>query len=204
VTGAGEPRPGELTTEERADLLEQMARARGTGQWAVLAGSLVRARARGVRVVTLSAVLGVNDERVRAICRNHGPDPATVSDPLTDGGWVPTPAAAAVLGVSENRLLAHRVDAERDGVAVMTGWTRRWHAPALPDWWAQRGVELRTPQQVVGDRRRARVRELVAAGATVPVAAAEVGVTASVAYRYLRSAASGRRTNLDRPAEATP
>jgi len=129
----------------------------------------------------------VNAERVRAICRDHGPDPAVVGDPLSDAGWVDTPAAAGVLGVSAERLLAYRVEAERDGVTVMAGWTRRWYGPSLPGWWAQWRVELRTPRQVVGDSRRAPVRSLVAAGATVPGAAADVGVSASVAYRYLRA-----------------
>jgi hypothetical protein len=100
---------------------------------------------------------------------------------------VDTAGAAGVLGVSGERWLAFRVEAERDGVTVMAGWTRRWYGPSLPGWWAQRRVELRTPQQVVGDSRRARVRSLVAAGATVPGAAADVGVSASVAYRYLRA-----------------
>lgn len=98
-----------------------------------------------------------------------------------------TAAAAGQLGVSVERLLVHRVDAERDGVAVMAGWTRLWHGPSLSGWWAQRRVELRTPQQLVAADRRARVRALVAAGATVPGAADEVGVSASLAYRYLRA-----------------
>ena len=84
------PALNRLSAVDRSDLLEQLAEARRTGQWAVLAGSLVRARARGVRVAALSGVLGVNSERVRPICREHGPDPATVVDPLADGaGWTP-------------------------------------------------------------------------------------------------------------------
>jgi len=83
-------------------------------------------------------------------------------------------------------LLAYRVQAERDGVAVMAGWTRLWHGPSLPGWWAQWRVELRTPQQVLAEDRRARVRALVEAGATVPGAAAEVGISPSLAYRYLK------------------
>ena len=142
-------------------------------------------------MAALSAVLGVNAERVRAICRDHGPDPATVGDPLADGGWVDTAGAAGVLGVSGERWLAFRVEAERDGVTVMAGWTRRWYGPSLPGWWAQRRVELRTPRQVLGDSRQARVRSLVAAGATVPGAAADVGVSASVAYRYLQTRSPG-------------
>jgi len=105
---------------------------------------------------------------------------------LSGAGWVDTPAAAAVLGVSGQRLLAYRVQAERDGVAVMAGWTRLWHGPSLPGWWAQWRVELRTPQQVLAEDRRARVRALVEAGATVPGAAAEVGISPSLAYRYLK------------------
>ena len=115
-----------------------------------------------------------------------GPDPAVVGDLLSGAGWVDTPAAAGQLGVSGERLLAHRVDAERDGVAVMAGWTRRWHGPSLPEWWAQRRVEPRTPQQVLAEDRQARVRALVAAGATVPRAAGEVGISPSLAYRYLK------------------
>ncbi len=184
--GSGGPRPGELTVRDRDGLVAQFAEARRSRDWTRLAGSLVRARAWGVRVAALSAVLGVNAERVRAICRDHGPDPATVRDPLAGAGWVDTPAAAAVLGVPGQRLLAYRVQAERDGVAVMAGWTRRWNGPSLPGWWAQWRVELRTPQQLVAEDRRARVRALVAAGATVPGAAAEVGVSPSLAYRYLR------------------
>ncbi len=187
--GSGGPRPGELTAGDRDDLIAQFAEARRSRDWTRLAGLLVRARGWGVRVVDLSAVLGVNSERVRAICRDHGPDPAVVGDPLADAGWVDTPAAAAVLGVSGERLLAYRVDAERDGVAVMAGWTRRWHGPSLPGWWAQWRVEPRTPQQVLAEDRRARVRALVEAGARAPGAAAEVGISASLAYRYLKTAA---------------
>ncbi len=152
-----------------------------------MAGSLVRARGWGVRVAVLSAVLGVNSERVRAICRDHGPDPAVVGDLLSGAGWVDTPAGAGVSGVAVERLLAYRVDADRDGVTVMAGWTRRWHGPSLSGWWAQRRVGLRTPRQVLAADRRSRVRSLVAAGATVPRAAGEVGVSASIAYCYLRA-----------------
>jgi len=184
-------RPGELSAQDEDDLVAQLAGACRVRDWTQLADSLAPARGWGVPVAVLSAVLGVNAQRVRAVCRDHGPDPATVSDPLADGGWVDTAAAAVLLGVSENRLLAHRVDADRDGVAVMAGWTRRWHAPALRGWWAQRGVELRTPQQVVGDRRRARVRALVGAGATREEAAAAVGVHPRTAYRYLQPTEPG-------------
>jgi transposase len=53
-------------------------------------------------------------------------------------------------------------------------------------------MELRTPQQVLAARRRARVRALVAAGTTVPGAADEVGISPSVAYRYLKGGSSSR------------
>lgn len=185
--GSGGPRPGELTVGDRDGLVSQLAEARRSRDWTRLAGSLVRARGWGVRVAVLSAVLGVNSERVRAICRDHGPGPAVVGDLLSGAGWVDTPAGAGVLGVAVERLLAYRVQADRDGVAVMAGWTRRWHGPSLSGWWAQRRVELRTPRQVLAADRRARVRSLVAAGATVPRAAGEVGVSASIAYRYLRA-----------------
>lgn len=94
-------------------------------------------------------------------------------------------------GVSAERLLSHWVDAERDGVAVLAGRTRLWLGPALPGWWAQRRVELRTPQQVLAGDRRSRVRALVAADATVPWAAADVRISASVAYRHLRDTKPG-------------
>jgi len=185
--GSGGPRPGELSVRDRDELVAQLAEARRSRDWTRLAGSLVRARAWGVRVAALSAVLGVNAERVRAICRDHGSDPAVVGDLLSGAAWVDTAGAAGQLGVPVERLLAYRVDADRDGVTVMAGWTRRWHGPSLSGWWAQRRVELRTPRQVLGDSRQARVRSLVAAGATVPRAAGEVGVSASIAYRYLRA-----------------
>ncbi len=109
--GSGGPRPGELTAGDRDGLVAQFAEARRSRDWTRLAGLLVRARGWGVRVAALSAVLGVNSERVRAICRDHGLDPAVVGDRLSGAGWVDTPAAAAaaVLGVSGERLLAYRV-----------------------------------------------------------------------------------------------
>ncbi len=148
--GSGGPRPGELSVRDRDGLVAQFAEVRRSRDWTRLAGSLVRARGWGVRVAVLSAVLGANSERVRAICRDHGPDPAVVGDLLSGAGWVDTPAGAGVLGVAVERLLAYRVDADRDGVAVMAGWTRRWHGPSLSGWWAQRRVELRTPRQGAG------------------------------------------------------
>lgn len=114
-------RPGELTAQDRVELVAQLPEARRVRDWTQLAGSLVRARSRGVRVAVLSRVLGVNAERVRAICRDRGSDPAAVADALAEAGWVNTPAAAAGLGAPVGRLLAHRSDGERDGVAEMAG-----------------------------------------------------------------------------------
>lgn len=184
-------RAGELSAQDGADLVAQLAAACRVRDWTQLADSLARARGWGVPVAVLSAVLGVNAQRVRAICRDHGPGPGTVGDVLGDGGWVGTAAAAAVLGVSANRLLAHRVDADRDGIAVMAGWTRRWHAATLPGWWAQRGVELRTPpagSATAGAPGSVRLSGLVRPGRR---AAAAVGVHPRTVYRYLRDATCG-------------
>ncbi len=135
----------------------------------------------------LSVVVGVGESRLRRVCRDHGPHPAMVGDPLAGAGWVDTATAArAVLGVSVARLLGNTGRAEVDGVVVMVGWTRRWHGPSLPGWWAAQRVESRPPARVRRDARADRVRGLVAAGATVAVAAAEVGVDPSSAYRYLQ------------------
>jgi len=82
----------------------------------------------------LSVVVG--ESRLRVVCRDHGPYPATVGDPVGEAGWVDTlTAARAVLGVGVARLLEHAGPAEADGVAVMAGWTRLWHGPSLPGWW---------------------------------------------------------------------
>jgi hypothetical protein len=143
----------------------------------------VAAGVRGVPVAALSAVVGVGESRLRVVCRDHGPDPAAVGDPLAGAGWVDTATAArAVLGVSVVRLVEHTVRAEADGVAVMAGWTRRWHGPSLPGWWAAQQVDPRGAAQVRRDARADRVRALVAGA----VAAAEVGVNPSSAHRYLR------------------
>jgi len=97
-------------------------------------------------------------------------------------------AARAVLGVSVARLLEHTEGAEKDGVVVMAGWTRLWHGPSLPGWWAAKRVDSRPAARVRRDARADRVRALVAGGATVAVAAAEVGVSPSSAFRYLQAA----------------
>ncbi len=82
---------------------------------------LVRLRPWGVPVAELSKA-GVGKSRLRVVCRDHGPDPVTVRDPLAGAGWVDTATAArAVLGVSVARLLEHTARAEGDGVAVMAG-----------------------------------------------------------------------------------
>jgi len=152
----------------------------------------VRLRAWGVSVAERSVVVGVGESRLRVVCRDHGPNPATVGNPLGKAGWVDTATAArAVLGVSVTRLLEHtvRAEAEADGVAAMAGWTRLWHGPSLPGWWAAQRVESRPAALVRRDARAERVRARVAGGATAAAAAAEVGVEKSSAYRYLR----GRR-----------
>jgi len=188
VNGAPPPvRPGELGDADWAALLELAAAARRSHDWALLADRLVRLRARGVPVAALCAVVGVGESRLRVVCREHGPDPVAVGDPLAEAGWVDTATAArAVLGVSGSRLLEHNAQAEADGVAVMAGWTRLWHGPSLPGWWAAQRVDSRPAARVRRDARADRVRELVAGGATVTRAAAEVGVEKSSAYRYLR------------------
>jgi len=136
----------------------------------------VRLRAWGVPVAALSAVAGVGESRLRVVCRDHGPDPATMGDPLVEAGWVDTATAArAVLGVSVGRLLEPTAGAETDGVAVMAGWTLRWPGPSLPGWWAAQRVDCRPGARVRRDARADRVRALVAGGATVVAAAAEVG-----------------------------
>jgi len=101
-------------------------------------------------------------------------------------GWVDTATAArAVLGVPVSRLLELRALGEGDGVAVMAGWTRLWHEPSLPGWWAAQRVDLRRAPRVRSDARADQVRALVAGGSTVAAAAAEAGVTERTAYRYL-------------------
>ncbi len=168
MSGARRPaRPGELGDVDRADLAEFVA-ARCSRDWAALADRLVRLRARGVPVAVLSVVVGVGESRLRVV-------------------WVDTATAAgAVLGVSVARLLEHTVRAEADGVAVMAGWTRLWHGPSLPGWWAVQRVDSRTGARVRRDARAGGVCALVAGGATVVAAAAAVGMDQSSAYRYLR------------------
>ncbi len=185
-------RPGRETPRaDRAGLAELAVAARHSHDWAPLADRLVRLRARGVPVAALSVVVGVGESRLRVVCRDHGPYPATVGDPVGEAGWVDTlTAARAVLGVGVARLLEHAGPAEADGVAVMAGWTRLWHGPSLPGWWIAPRVQSWTAARVRGDARADRVRGLVAAGATVKVAAAEAGVSPSSAHRYLRA---GRR-----------
>ncbi len=188
MSGVPRPvRPGELGDVDRADLVELVAAARRSHEWAPLADRLVRLRAWGVPVATLSAVVGVGESRLRRVYRDHGPDPVTVGDPLAEEGWVDTATAArAVLGVSVARLLEHTAQAEADGVAVMAGWTRLWHGPSLAGWWAAQRVDARGAARVRRDARADRVRALVAGGATVAAAAAEVGVNQTSAYRYLQ------------------
>ncbi len=188
MSGALRPvRLGHLGDAGRAELVELAAAARRSHDWGPLADRLVRLRAWGVPVAALSAVVGVGESRLRVLCRDHGPDPAAVGDPLADAGWVDTATAArAVLGVSVDRLLAPTARAEADGVVVMVGWTRLWHGPSLPGWWAAQRVESRRAARVRRDARADRVHGLVAGGATVAGAAATVGVSPSSAYRYLR------------------
>ena len=189
MSGAPRPaRPGELGDVDRADLVELAAGARRSRNWAPLADRLVRLRAWGVPVAALCAVVGVGESRLRVVCRDHGPDPAAVGDRLAEAGWVDTATAGrAVLGVSVVRLLGQTVRAEADGVAVVVGWTRLWHGPSLPGWWAAQRVESRPAARVRRDARAAQVRALVAGGATAAAAAAAVGVEKSSAYRYLRA-----------------
>jgi len=179
--------PGGLGDADRADLVELAAAARRSHDWVPLADRLVRLRAWGVPVAALSVVVGVGESRLRVVCRDHGPGPAAVGDPLAEVGWVGTATAArAVFGVSVARLLEHTARAEADGVAVMAGWTRLWHGPSLPGWWTAQRVDARPAARVRRDARADRVRVLVAAGATVAAAAAEVGVSPSSAFRYLQ------------------
>jgi len=189
VTGVSRPVwPGELTDGDRVELAGLAAEARRAHDWSAVADQLVRLRARGVPVAVLGEELGVGETRVRRVCRAHGPDPASVGDPVADAGWVDTAAVAAVLGVARERVLGCAGRAEADGVAVMAGWTRLWHGPSLSGWWAAQQIDPRPAARVRRDARAERVRALVAGGATVPVAAAEVGVNQTSAYRYLRSA----------------
>lgn len=191
--------PGTLDDQDRAHLAELSATARRTRDWRPLAERLVRLRARGVPVGVLADTVGVEECRLRMVCRDHGPDPATLADPLAERGWVPTAAAAGLLGVSVPRLLEHTGDATAAGVAVMAGWSRVWHAPSLPRWWAARHVDPRTGPQRLADDRARRVRALVAEGATAAAAAAQVGVCERTAHRYLRreSARTARGSGLE-------
>ena len=209
MSGAQRPgRPGHLGDADRAELLELAAAARRSHDWAPLADRLVRLRAWGVSVAALCAAVGVGESRLRVVCRDHGPDPAALRDPLTEAGWVDTASAGrAVLGVSVARLLEHTGPAEAVGVAVMVGWTRLWHGPSLPRWWAEQRVESRSAALVRRDARAARVRSLVAGGAPVAVAAVEVGVSPSSAFRYLqvgRSRGRAGRDGSDRDNARTP
>jgi len=192
VSGAPRPdRPGDLSDADRADLVQLAAAARDTHDWSPLADRLVRLRAWGVPVTALSAVVGVGENRLRVVCRDHGPNPVTVGDPLAAEGWVETETAGrAVLVVSVVRLLEHTVRAEAAGVAVMAGWTRLWHGPSLPGWWAAQRVESRPAALVRRDARADRARALVAGGVTVAAAAVEVGVSKSSAFRYLQAGRS--------------
>ncbi len=187
-------RPGEFGDGDRAELVDLAAIARRSHDWVLLAERLVRLvrlRSWGVPVAALCVVVGVGESWLRVVCREHGPDPATVGDPLADAGWVDTATAArAVLGVSVARLLEQTARAEANGVVVMAGWTRLWHGPSLPGWWAAQRVDSRPAARVRRDARADRVYELVAGGATVAAAAAEVGVDPSSAHRYLQA---GRR-----------
>jgi len=99
-------------------------------------------------------------------------------------GGSPT-AAGAVLTVPVARLLEHAARSEADGVAVLAGWTRLWHGPSLPGWWAAQHVDPRTRAGVGRDARAVRVRALVADGSSVAAAAAVTGITERTAYRYL-------------------
>jgi len=58
--------------------------------------------------------------------------------------------------------------------------------PSLPGWWAVQRVDSRTAARVRRDARADQVRALVAGGATIAAAAAEIGVNQSSAYRYLQ------------------
>jgi len=175
VSGAQRPaRPGKLGDGDRAALVELVALARRSHEWAVLADRLVR-------------LWGWGESRLRRVCRDHGPDPAAVGDPLAGAGWwAPRPRGERCSGCRWPGCWSTPSRAEVDGVAVMAGWTRLWHGPSLPGWWAAQRVESRPAARVRRDARADRVRALVAGGATVTAAAAQVGVDPSGAYRYLR------------------
>ncbi len=191
-------RPGELGDADRADLVELAAAARRSHDWALLADRLVRLRAWGVPVAALSAVVGVGESRLRVMCRDHGPDPAMVGDPLAGAGWVDTVTAArAVLGVSVARLLGHTVRAETGGVAVMAGWTRLWLRYVV--------VELKVGRLAPGDVgqlgvvRRGGRRQVAPLGGARPDCGAAAGRRAQRPARPVRAGGqlrAGRRGGL--------
>lgn len=179
--------PGRFNDDDRDRVTQLWAEARAGHGWTEVADVLVRLRAAGVPVAALAAAAGVNQERVRAVCRDHGPDPATVGDPLTDTGWITTRAGAMVLKVSWRRLQETSPDAITAGVCAMVGWRLRWHASSLPVWWGTVTPGAAEQHRWTARARAVRVREEVAAGATRRAVAAAEGVHLATVGRDLRS-----------------
>ena len=179
--------PGRLTPTDQQALAPAWAQARAARDWEPIADALAQHRAAGVPVVELAAAAGVSVQSVRAVCRAHGPDPATLGDPVTDAGWVRTPEAAQQLGTPAARLEEHAPAGELAGVSVVIGWYRRWHARSLPAWWAATNQPTRAETRRRSRAERAeRMRAAVGDGGTWQQAADTEGVSIHTVWRDLR------------------
>lgn len=179
--------PGRRSDADRDRVAQLWAHARVGHGWSEVADVLVRLRSAGVPVAALAGAAGVNQERVRAVCRVHGPDPRSVGNPLPDAGWVTTSSAARLLGVSGHRLERVAAEAISAGMCVVIGWNRCWHAPSLPGWWIGVTPLAADVNRQAARERVARVEDRVAAGSSYRAVAAAEGVHLATVIRDLHS-----------------